>query len=729
MLLLRSRRTLHIVGVGLVALACALPALAQDAPVPADTQAPAHIAFVDGTVILERDGETDDSPMSMPLLAGDRVRTKSGRVEILFADGSTLHLDHHSVVDLQSDELVRLIEGRIRLSIPATSRAVSYRVDAPYGWAHITEPGDYRIALMHNGGGGELELAVIRGRAELVNEGGQTALRAGERAFVRAGAAPSYAYVANSAALDAFDRWSEGRRDARLAASAEYLPDEVQPYAASFDQYGYWRDEPTYGRVWYPRVSVDWRPYYYGRWVSLRPYGWTWIAHDPWGWPTHHYGRWGISASGSWFWIPGRRWGAAWVSWAYAPGYVSWCPLGWNNRPIFQINVVNVRSYNPWRAWTIVPRGHFGRGFVHRNVVRVSHIDHRTLSAFTHRDRAPESLGRAVPRASSPIRAAGTAAGRRGTAPLYTNVPADRGRIRTNGARIRVPDAAPAGRSSSGVQRAVPRERAVPTAPAVRSNRPAESSTRAIPGARPGAVNRGGAPVRSEPRTGVRRSEPPTGRGTMSTPGARRRVDAPRSIAPSDAVRSPRPGAAVPRSQPPPDRGRTVVPGRQGDTSVAPRRIESPRPSPGARRPGEVPRARAPYRSEAPRSSPSARPSSGARPSSPRAVRRSEPARPSSPSRAPQMERRGPDRAPSGSIQRRGPAPSQPSARPGGGGGSRPSARPGGGSGSRPSARPRGGGRGSAPSPSARSSSGSSGGGRPSAPAGARPRPRGGGGH
>ena len=50
--------------------------------------------------------------------------------------------------------------------------------------------------------------------------------------------------------------------------------------------------------------------------------------------PTHHYGRWGLSAAGAWFWIPSAGWGAAWVNWAVAPGYVGWCPLGWNNRPV-----------------------------------------------------------------------------------------------------------------------------------------------------------------------------------------------------------------------------------------------------------------------------------------------------------------------------------------------------------------------------------------------------------
>ncbi|HJR59171.1 MAG TPA: FecR family protein, partial [Vicinamibacterales bacterium] len=440
-----SRRALRSISFGLVALACVLPVHAQAVDVPpSGAEAPAHISFVDGVAILERDGRTDDAPGSMPLLAGDRVRTRAGRVEILFADGSTLHLDHNSGIDLQSDELVRLLEGRIRLSIPGPARSVAYRIDGPHGWAHIAEPGDYRVALMNGAGGSELELAVIRGRAELVNDAGETALRAGERAFVRAGAAPSYAYVANSAALDAFDRWSEARRDERLAASAEYLPDEVRPYAASFERHGYWGDEPTYGRVWYPRVAPDWRPYYRGRWVNLRPYGWTWVAHDPWGWPTHHYGRWGFSHAGAWFWIPGRTWGAAWVSWAYAPGYISWCPLGWNNRPVFQININVGRRYDPWRAWTVIPQRHFGYGFVHRNVVRAGFLDRRTLGSFTHRDRGPEIRGYAVPRGSAPIRVAGTAGSRRGPSPLYTNLPADQGRVRTDGARINVRGGSPA---------------------------------------------------------------------------------------------------------------------------------------------------------------------------------------------------------------------------------------------------------------------------------------------
>ena len=124
-------------------------------------------------------------------------------------------------------------------------------------------------------------------------------------------------------------------------------------------------------------MRAGWRPYYYGRWTTLRPWGWTWIGSDPWAWPTHHYGRWGFSSAGAWFWIPGRTWGPAWVSWAYAPGYVSWCPLGWNNRAVFGFNVgvYGGYRYDHWNAWTVVPHSGFGHGYVNVNVVNSARID------------------------------------------------------------------------------------------------------------------------------------------------------------------------------------------------------------------------------------------------------------------------------------------------------------------------------------------------------------------
>jgi hypothetical protein len=408
--------------VSAIALLClgAGPARAQQ---PADgvaIDAPAHVSFVDGTATLERDGRPDSSLLNMPLLAGDRIRTQSGRVEVLFGDGSVLHMDSGTVIDFESDELMRLLSGRVRLAIPGAARSVSYRIDAPWASAEIGRSGEYRLGIVGGDGADEIELDVLRGAADLANEQGRTPLGAGERAFARANTAPSSAYVYNSASWDAFDQWSETRRDQRMGASAAYLPEDVRAYSASFDQYGSWDYQPSYGYVWYPRVAVGWRPYYNGRWATLRPYGWTWIGSAPWAWPTHHYGRWGFSADAG-FWIPGRRWGAAWVSWAYAPGYVSWCPLGWNNRAVIGIGYGHARGYDPWRAWTVVPDRHFRAGSVNvRNAGRFD-LDSHTRSAFAQGTHAPAYGGTAVPRGSAPIRIAGTQR-RSSSSPLYTNM-------------------------------------------------------------------------------------------------------------------------------------------------------------------------------------------------------------------------------------------------------------------------------------------------------------------
>src|SRR4029077_18788744 len=130
----------------------------------------------------------------MPLLSGDRLKTADGRVEVLFADGSTLHLDRSATIDVQSDDLIRLIDGRVRLNIPGPSRTVAYRIDSSAGSVRISQAGEYRVAVLHAstehkaGGSDEtqLELAVLRGTAEIFTDQGATPVRAGERAYASA---------------------------------------------------------------------------------------------------------------------------------------------------------------------------------------------------------------------------------------------------------------------------------------------------------------------------------------------------------------------------------------------------------------------------------------------------------------------------------------------------------------------------------------------------------------
>jgi hypothetical protein len=64
--------------------------------------------------------------------------------------------------------------------------------------------------------------------------------------------------------------------------SASYLPQDLQRYGQTFDQYGSWNYDTSYGYVWYPSVAPGWRPYYYGSWSPVPTYGWTWVGLDAW---------------------------------------------------------------------------------------------------------------------------------------------------------------------------------------------------------------------------------------------------------------------------------------------------------------------------------------------------------------------------------------------------------------------------------------------------------------
>jgi hypothetical protein len=536
---------------------------------------PAHLSVVDGAATLERDGRAEAAEENVVLLAGDRLRTGRGRVEVLFDDGSALHLDQHSSVDLLSDSLIRLLDGRLRLQVARTTRAVEYRVDAAPASAVIRAAGEYRISLANaRSNDAELRVVVMRGSAELGNSQGRTQVRAGTEAFATGDRAPSLPYSVNSASWDEFERWAQGELDRRLGAqSSRYLPTEVRYYGGYFDSYGSWGYEPVYGNVWYPTVSVGWRPYSYGRWSFFGRFGWTWVGRDRWSWATHHYGRWGLSHS-RWFWIPDRRWAPAWVAWGYAPGYTSWCPLGFDGRP-----VLGFRYYagyrDPWSAWTIVPSRVFVNNVVVNNVIVNNHIvRHDTIapsvrSQFAEVRRGPASPtlasipraeplraptgSRAVPRnsmdagrpAAWPDRATATPAGRTdvnapraGTSPARDSAPS----------RVRPPVIAQPQVERATPSRVRPPSVSVPSAGTGRTDtRPADD------------------PGRFEPRAQPRSRVP-------ETP-----VD-PGRYEPPSRTTAPRPGGVQPRSDDTPEP--RYVPNR---SRVQPREPEPSRPEPPIR--------------------------------------------------------------------------------------------------------------------------------------------------
>jgi hypothetical protein len=283
----------------LSALFTAPSVFAQSAPAPDTAPPPAHVSLVEGQVFLEREGRSESALENVPLLDGDRLRTERGRAEIMLGDGSLLHLDETTTVDMLAGDLIRLLGGRINLVVLGArdpSRAVAYQVDAPAASVQSNGPGEYRVTVTDDGGGGTTDLSVVRGEATFANDAGSVDVRAGERSEARDGEAPTQPRYFNSARWDAFDRWSAARRDAQIGTvSAQYLPTDLEPYSGTFDRYGTWRNDASNGYVWFPTVSADWRPYSVGYWRDYDRWDSFWVAGDPWGWPTHHYGRWGFS--------------------------------------------------------------------------------------------------------------------------------------------------------------------------------------------------------------------------------------------------------------------------------------------------------------------------------------------------------------------------------------------------------------------------------------------------
>lgn len=354
-------RFLVAVGFTLIPLVAGPVAEAQDAREIAE---PAHISYVEGNATLERDGATEVIGINVPVVPGDRLATTSGRIEVAFPDGSTLDIDEYSTVDMLGPTLIRLTAGRTILAVSgsaAPAQAMRYRVDTPAASVGLDGPGEFRIAALADGNLEQTELAVIRGSATFATDGGSIQLLSGERSMAFDNREPSRPQAFNSARFDDFDRWYAGRRSARAnpvaTASGQNLPADLRMYSGALDAYGSWDYSVPYGYVWYPSVAADWRPYDDGYWSSVPAYGWTWVGGDAWTWPTHHYGRWGYGR-GRWFWIPGRSWSTAWVSWAAAPGFVSWCPVGFDGRPVFGLSAGFVSGNSGWVA---VETSSFGR--------------------------------------------------------------------------------------------------------------------------------------------------------------------------------------------------------------------------------------------------------------------------------------------------------------------------------------------------------------------------------
>lgn len=350
------RHAVRCVSSILVILCAALPlgAYAQQATQSTNpTEIPARLRHLEGTVTVQRAaaGEIEQAVMNLPLGSGDRIwSAESGRVEIMFEDGTSVWMDGGTTLDFVSlplpeglnGAIVRLWTGSVFVHRPApqSGTLLPLRMDSPAGTVIFDEAGLFRVDLDENSG---VWLAAYDGSAALDAGGLSERVYAGQRTLAELGSAPARAVAFNTSEADEFSNWRDERM-ALLAATQQfvrqrdYVPDNIAPYAADLEPYGDWSYHPTYAAwYWRPYAAVAWSPYRHGRWVYTSV-GWSWVPEAPWGYVTTHYGRWQYGGNG-WMWFPGRVWAPASVRWYVGGGYVGWAPLNYRGRPAVSFGV------------------------------------------------------------------------------------------------------------------------------------------------------------------------------------------------------------------------------------------------------------------------------------------------------------------------------------------------------------------------------------------------------
>jgi len=319
--------------------------LAMTAAAPAQAISPdtgpgpvrlARVSYVTGTVSyrISEQAEWSSAVRNLPLRQGAEVTASgNGRTEIQFDDGSRLRLGDGAIATLTimySDAKgeytqISLRTGEASLRI---EKAVSvYEVDTPTASVDVSGPA--RVSIDARSG---MRTSVLRGSAVVQGKGGKVTVS--ERYSVNLRTAAD-AYVTEPlASPDTFDKWclsidASEDHDLRDPHRA-YEPGNVAIMSDNLDNYGEWRTDPAYGKVWHPyHCYAGWRPYHDGHWVWVDPFGWTWVGAEPWGWAPYHYGTW-VDESYGWCWVPGpavQYWSPAVVDFYSAGVNVAWCPL------------------------------------------------------------------------------------------------------------------------------------------------------------------------------------------------------------------------------------------------------------------------------------------------------------------------------------------------------------------------------------------------------------------
>jgi uncharacterized protein DUF6600 len=338
----------------------ALPAWAQEDP-PGRV---GRLNYVQGEVSFSPAGSDEwvEAGTSRPITSGDRLWMGRDARSELSIGSAVVHSDGETslkVLQLDDDQAqFQLSEGTVAVHVRNMDPDDRLEIATPNQAFVIERPGDYRVQVDPDNN--VTTITVEHGRGTAYADDGRHRLEA--PAYARFVAEGLDNVSGDLPRRDSFDRWVDSRIERAESRQANrYLSRDLVGYE-DLDDYGSWSQEPDYGPVWVPRITVaTWAPYRYGHWAWIAPWGWTWVDDAPWGFAPFHYGRW-AHVRNRWCWVPGpvvRRpyYAPALVAFVGSPGAsftissgpaVAWFPLGPREeyRPVYRASTTYVTRIN-----------------------------------------------------------------------------------------------------------------------------------------------------------------------------------------------------------------------------------------------------------------------------------------------------------------------------------------------------------------------------------------------
>ncbi|HTR16287.1 MAG TPA: DUF6600 domain-containing protein [Acetobacteraceae bacterium] len=317
--------------------ACLPPAFAQDvgaqevgAREAGDPPARVgRIARLSGAVSFHTADEDhwDRAALNYPITAGGALWSEPRAHAEIEVSANLLALDGTTELDLTTLDDHALVaaepQGETYLRLANVPPGDSYTVNTPRGAVQITGPA--RVEIIAGDTERPTAVTVVDGTAAITGNGVSLTVTARQTAFLQG--SDSVQATIGPMREDGFLHAMLAREEA--ARRRAPLPAPVLGMTGSDDlaDYGNWSATPTYGQVWYPRVTPGWVPYRAGHWAYVTPWGWTWVDDEPWGFTPFHYGRW-VEVDDRWGWVPVAPDAPPEPRPVYAPALVSFVDVG-----------------------------------------------------------------------------------------------------------------------------------------------------------------------------------------------------------------------------------------------------------------------------------------------------------------------------------------------------------------------------------------------------------------